>query len=44
MAVKELLLENRGEMMSRSLYGKDCVESLFGIPSSLSPDKKDKTV
>ena len=39
-AVKELLLENRGEMMSRLLYEKDCVESLLGYQSSSSPDKK----
>ena len=42
MAVKELLSENRGEMMSRFLCEKDCVESLLGIQSSSSPDKKDK--
>ena len=40
MEVKELLSENRGEMMSRFLYEKDCVESLLGIQSSSSPDKK----
>ena len=42
MAVKELLSENRGEMMARFLCEKDCVESLLGIQSSSSPDKKDK--
>ena len=40
MVVKELLLENKGEMMSRFLYDKDSVESLLGIQSSSSPDKK----
>ena len=42
MVVKELLSENRGEMMARFLCEKDCVESLLGIQSSSSPDKKDK--
>ena len=42
MAVNKLLSENRDEMMSRFLYEKDCVESLLGYQSSLSPDKKDK--
>ena len=42
MAVKELLSENRGEMISRFLFEKDCVESLLGYQSSSSPDKKDK--
>ena len=42
MAVKELLSENRDEMMSRFLFEKDCVESLLGYQSSSSPDKKDK--
>ena len=40
MVLKELLSENRGEMMSRFLYEKDFVESLLGIQSSSSPDKK----
>ena len=42
MAVKELLSENRGVMMSRLLVEKDCVESLLGYQSSSSPDKKYK--
>ena len=41
-AVKELLSENRGEIVSRFLFEKDCVESLLGIQGSSSPDKRHK--